>query len=163
MAVPALQMREPRWEGTWGGTRLEGSEMNKWPWPRPWGPGEAARAAPPPQIEPLHPSQELVPLGMKRGSASPSSLKRHNPWGARVAQSVKRPTSAQVMILWLVSSSPCVGLCADSSEPGAGAQSWGPAGSLAGVAPATFFSPHEHPAWASDSRVTLALWVRPGN
>ena len=32
---------------------------------------------------------------------------------------VKRPTSAQVTILGLVSSSPHVGLCADRSEPGA--------------------------------------------
>ena len=40
-------------------------------------------------------------------------------WGAWGAQSVKRPTSAQVTISRSVSSSPRVGLCADSSEPGA--------------------------------------------
>ena len=33
------------------------------------------------------------------------------------AQSVKRPTSAQVMISRLVGLSPGIGLCADSSEP----------------------------------------------
>ena len=38
------------------------------------------------------------------------------PWGA---QSVKRSTSVPVMISQLVSSSPDVGLCADSPEPGA--------------------------------------------
>ena len=40
-------------------------------------------------------------------------------WGAWVAQSVKRPTSAQVMISWLVSSSPASGsvLTAQSLEP----------------------------------------------
>ena len=35
-------------------------------------------------------------------------------WGAWVAQSVKRPTSAQVREF-----ESCIGLCADSSEPGA--------------------------------------------
>ena len=42
-----------------------------------------------------------------------------NPWGAWVAQSVKRPTSAQVMISRSVSSSPAVGsvLTAQSLEP----------------------------------------------
>ena len=39
--------------------------------------------------------------------------------GAWVAQSVKCVTSAQVMILWLVTSSSASGLCADSAEPGA--------------------------------------------
>ena len=41
-------------------------------------------------------------------------------WGAWVAQSVKRPTSAQVMISWFVSSSPASGsvLTAQSLEPG---------------------------------------------
>ena len=41
------------------------------------------------------------------------------PWGAWVAQSVKRLTSAQVMILWSVSSSPALGsvLTAQSLEP----------------------------------------------
>ena len=44
--------------------------------------------------------------------------------GVWVAQSVERPTLAQVMISqltisWFVSSSPHVGLCADGSEPGA--------------------------------------------
>ena len=36
-----------------------------------------------------------------------------------VAQLVKRPTSAQVMISWTVGFEPHVRLCADSSEPGA--------------------------------------------
>ena len=40
-------------------------------------------------------------------------------WGAWVALSVERPTSAQVMISRFVSSSPVSGLCTDSSEPGA--------------------------------------------
>ena len=34
-----------------------------------------------------------------------------------MAQSVKHLTSAQVMTSWLVSLSPCIRLCADSSEP----------------------------------------------
>ena len=38
--------------------------------------------------------------------------------GAWVAQSVKCPTSAQVMISQFVNSGPHVGLCANSSEPG---------------------------------------------
>ena len=40
-------------------------------------------------------------------------------WGARVAQSVKRLISAQVMILWFVDSSPTSGsvLTAQSLEP----------------------------------------------
>ena len=38
--------------------------------------------------------------------------------GAWVAQSVERPTSAQVMISWS-EFEPRVRLCADSSEPGA--------------------------------------------
>ena len=40
-------------------------------------------------------------------------------WGAWVAQSVKHPTSAQVMILWFVSSSPVSGsvMTAQSLEP----------------------------------------------
>ena len=44
--------------------------------------------------------------------------KRHT-WGAWVAQSVKWPTSAQVMISWSVSSSPMSGsvLTAQSLEP----------------------------------------------
>ena len=42
-----------------------------------------------------------------------------NRWGAWVAQSVKRPTSAQVTISWSVSSSPALGsgLMAQSLEP----------------------------------------------
>ena len=40
-------------------------------------------------------------------------------WGAWVAQSVKRPTSAQVTILRVREFEPRVGLCADSSDPGA--------------------------------------------
>ena len=39
--------------------------------------------------------------------------------GAWVAQSVKRPTSAQVMISWVRELEPRAGLCADSSERGA--------------------------------------------
>ena len=39
--------------------------------------------------------------------------------GAWVAESVKRPTSAQVTISRSVSLSPAVGLWADGSEPGA--------------------------------------------
>ena len=40
-------------------------------------------------------------------------------WGSWVAQSVKRPTSAQVMISWSVSSSPALGsvLTAESQDP----------------------------------------------
>ena len=40
-------------------------------------------------------------------------------WGAYMAQSVKQPTSAQVMISWFVSSSPSLGslLAAHSLEP----------------------------------------------
>ena len=45
-------------------------------------------------------------------------LYEENPRGAWVAQSVKRLTSAQVMISWLVGSQAHVRLCADSSEPG---------------------------------------------
>ena len=43
----------------------------------------------------------------------------HDLWGAWVAQSVKRPTSAQVMMLWFVGSSPASGsvLTAQSLEP----------------------------------------------
>ena len=45
--------------------------------------------------------------------------KKTKPWGAWVAQSVKCPTSAQVMISWFVSSSPTLGsvLTAQSLEP----------------------------------------------
>ena len=41
------------------------------------------------------------------------------PWGASVAQSVKRPSSAQVMILWFMGSSPASGsvLTARSLKP----------------------------------------------
>ena len=45
-------------------------------------------------------------------------LLRSKPWSTWVAQSVKCPTLAQVMILQFVSSSPAL-LCTDSSEPGA--------------------------------------------
>ena len=38
--------------------------------------------------------------------------------GTWVAQPVKRLTSAQVVISWLVTSSPTNRLCADSSKPG---------------------------------------------
>ena len=45
--------------------------------------------------------------------------KKSSIWGAWVAQSVKPPTSAQVMISWPVSSSPASGsvLTAQSLEP----------------------------------------------
>ena len=43
---------------------------------------------------------------------------KYRSWGAWVVQSVERPTSAQVMISHF-GFQPCVGLCADSSEPGA--------------------------------------------
>ena len=46
-------------------------------------------------------------------------LEKNITWGAWVAQSVGRPTSAQVMVLWLWSLRPAVRLCAGSSEPGA--------------------------------------------
>ena len=36
---------------------------------------------------------------------------KHRSWGAWVTQSVERPTSAQVMISWFVSSSPTLALC----------------------------------------------------
>ena len=39
--------------------------------------------------------------------------------GTWVAQSVERPTSAQVMISQFMGFEPHIGLCADSSEPGA--------------------------------------------
>ena len=47
------------------------------------------------------------------------SIKSKEARGAWVAQSVKRPTSAQVMISWTVSSSPALGsvLTAQSLEP----------------------------------------------
>ena len=47
------------------------------------------------------------------------SVERGCPWGAWVAQSVKQPTSAQVMISWSVSSGPASGsvLTARSLEP----------------------------------------------
>ena len=46
-------------------------------------------------------------------------FRNFNSWVAWVAQSVKRLTSAQVMILWFVSSSPTLGsvLTAQSLEP----------------------------------------------
>ena len=47
------------------------------------------------------------------------SIKNYS-WGAWVAQLVKCPTSAQVMILQFVELEPHTRLCADSSEPGAG-------------------------------------------
>ena len=47
------------------------------------------------------------------------SFFKQNSWGASVAQSVKRPTSAQVMISWSLSLSPTSGsgLMAQSLEP----------------------------------------------
>ena len=48
-----------------------------------------------------------------------NKVKDKNPWGAWVAQSVRHPTSPQVVILWLVGSSPTLGsvLTAQSLEP----------------------------------------------
>ena len=50
--------------------------------------------------------------------AIPKSKYRHA-WGAWVAPSIKRPTSAQIMISWFVGSSPALGsvLTAQSLEP----------------------------------------------
>ena len=48
-----------------------------------------------------------------------STAKNSNFGGAWVAQSVKRLTSAQVMISRVCELEPLTGLCADSSEPGA--------------------------------------------
>ena len=47
------------------------------------------------------------------------SLKNEGSWGAWVGRLVERPTSTQVMISWLVSSSPASGsvLTAQSLEP----------------------------------------------
>ena len=50
-------------------------------------------------------------------SLSVSKINKH--WGAWVAQSVKHLTSAQVTISWFHGFKPIVGLCTDSSEPGA--------------------------------------------
>ena len=52
-------------------------------------------------------------------SSNPETLVNSNYRGACVAQSVEHPTSAQVMILWSVSSSPASGsvLTAQSLEP----------------------------------------------
>ena len=46
-------------------------------------------------------------------------LEKEEPWGTWVAQSVRRPTSAQVMISWVMGSSPASGsaLTARSLEP----------------------------------------------
>ena len=57
--------------------------------------------------------------GCWKGSGQGDGLKCWWVWGAWVAQSVKRPTSAQVMISWSVSSSPASGsvLTAQSLEP----------------------------------------------
>ena len=54
-----------------------------------------------------------------------SKLKIKFHWGAWVAQSVKCPTSAQVMILWFVNSSPVLGsvLTGQSLEPASGSVS----------------------------------------
>ena len=66
-------------------------------------------------------------MGMQAGAATlensrkvPRKIKnRTTPWGAWVAQSVKRPTSAQITISRSVSSSPTSGsgLMAQSLEP----------------------------------------------
>ena len=80
-----------------------------------------------PHARPLA-SSETLGLGLRHPCLNKPSmwrrctweLKNHSGlWGAWVAQSVKHPTSAQVMISRFGSSSPRVGLCADSSELGA--------------------------------------------
>ena len=62
-------------------------------------------------------------------------LKECHPWGAWVAQSLKRPTSAQVMISQSVSLSPTSGsvLTAQSLEPASDS-----------VSPSPFALPHSH-------------------
>ena len=62
-------------------------------------------------------SLSLCPSPIHALSLSVSKINKH--WGACVAQSVKRPTSAQVMILRSVSLSPALGfgLMAQSLEP----------------------------------------------
>ena len=58
-------------------------------------------------------------LDIKNDDASIQTLKMESDWGAWVAQSVKRPTSAQVTISRSVSSSPASGsgLMAQSLQP----------------------------------------------
>ena len=62
---------------------------------------------------------ELQTTVLKRDTGIVSPIKVMFSWGAWVAQSVKRPTSAQVMISRSVSSSPALGslLTARSLEP----------------------------------------------
>ena len=60
--------------------------------------------------------------GPQAGTAKPMSayvdIRMHFPGAPGVAQSLKRRTSAQVMMSQS-EFEPCIGLCADSSEPGA--------------------------------------------
>ena len=62
---------------------------------------------------------KMKSLGFPRGGKNPHDLKVELYWGAWVAQSVERPTSAQVMISWFISLSPALGsvLTAQSLEP----------------------------------------------
>ena len=73
-----------------------------------------------PTLVPLSPLSLSAPLFLSLPSPAHSlsfSLSKINKhWGAWVAQLVKRPTSAQVMISHF---EPRIRLCADSSEPGA--------------------------------------------
>ena len=62
----------------------------------------------------LSPSLSLCPSPTHRVSLKINKLR-----GAWVVQSIEHPTSAQVMISQFVGLEPHVGLCADSSEPGA--------------------------------------------
>ena len=63
-------------------------------------------------------SLKTGPVAVRENAIS-ARLEMEADRGRWVAQSVKRPTSAQVMILLLVGSSPTSGSCADSSDPGA--------------------------------------------
>ena len=60
-----------------------------------------------------------ITTGAKREAWDRSLLKPPEGWGAWVAQSVRRPTSTQVMISWFVGSSPTLGseLTAQNLEP----------------------------------------------
>ena len=65
------------------------------------------------------PSGKTAGVGPVTAAQCADQLRAEKQRGAWVAQSVRRPTSAQVRISRFVSSSPRVGLWADSSEPGA--------------------------------------------
>ena len=61
----------------------------------------------------IHPSQVYNP----RTSGNTIKIQSIHCWGARVAQSVEHPTSAQVMISQLVSSSPTSGFLLSAQSP----------------------------------------------